>query len=175
MPFQSEKQRRYLWANEPEIARDWSDTYGHRAQGYDGGVMRVPFAEGKTSIPAWNLATLKQGLELATTDKEKAQIQSQIDRIEGDIGTTADTLLGSGQAPTKGIGSKILEFFLGSGAEGSESTAPERAALEKELLAELSTEKRPIQEFKFSEFQGPSQEEEGWDYTRPQKKNGNNG
>jgi len=28
MPFQSEKQRRYLWANEPEIARDWTDTYG---------------------------------------------------------------------------------------------------------------------------------------------------
>ena len=28
MPFKSEKQRRYLWANEPEIARDWTDTYG---------------------------------------------------------------------------------------------------------------------------------------------------
>ena len=28
MPFQSEKQRRYLWANAPEIARDWTDTYG---------------------------------------------------------------------------------------------------------------------------------------------------
>ena len=24
MPFQSEKQRKYLWANEPEIARDWT-------------------------------------------------------------------------------------------------------------------------------------------------------
>jgi|TARA_R100001530_G_scaffold76942_1_gene53996 hypothetical protein len=36
MPFKSEKQRRYLWANEPEIARDWTDTYGsgiHRALG----------------------------------------------------------------------------------------------------------------------------------------------
>ena len=47
MPFQSEKQRRYLWANEPEIARDWTDTYGHRAQGYDGGVMREPFYAGE--------------------------------------------------------------------------------------------------------------------------------
>ena len=28
MPFQSEKQRKYLWANEPEIAREWTDTYG---------------------------------------------------------------------------------------------------------------------------------------------------
>ena len=23
MPFQSEKQRKYLWANEPEIAKRW--------------------------------------------------------------------------------------------------------------------------------------------------------
>ena len=39
MPFQSEKQRRYLWANEPEIARDWTDTYGNRIQKNDGGIM----------------------------------------------------------------------------------------------------------------------------------------
>ena len=42
MPFQSEKQRRYLWANEPEIARDWTDRYGARG----GGIMRIPFANG---------------------------------------------------------------------------------------------------------------------------------
>jgi len=35
MPFQSDKQRRYLWANEPEIARDWTDRYGARG----GGIM----------------------------------------------------------------------------------------------------------------------------------------
>ena len=28
MPFKSEKQRRYLWANEPEIAKDWTEEYG---------------------------------------------------------------------------------------------------------------------------------------------------
>ena len=39
MPFQSEKQRRYLWANEPELARDWTDTYGNRIQKNDGGIM----------------------------------------------------------------------------------------------------------------------------------------
>jgi hypothetical protein len=39
MPFQSEKQRRYLWANEPEIARDWTDTYGSRIEKNDGGIM----------------------------------------------------------------------------------------------------------------------------------------
>jgi hypothetical protein len=57
MPFQSEKQRRYLWANEPEIARDWTDRYGARG----GGIMRVPLANGSlrghplygTERPEW--------------------------------------------------------------------------------------------------------------------------
>ena len=40
MPFKSEKQRRYLWANEPEIARDWTDTYGSKIHAADGGIMR---------------------------------------------------------------------------------------------------------------------------------------
>ena len=44
MPFQSEKQRRYLWANEPEIARDWTDTYGSGIAKALGG--RIPFANG---------------------------------------------------------------------------------------------------------------------------------
>ena len=39
MPFKSEAQRRYLWANEPEIARDWADTYGSRIQAALGGIM----------------------------------------------------------------------------------------------------------------------------------------
>ena len=48
MPFKSEKQRRYLWANEPEIARDWTDTYGSRIQAALGGIMasRVGFQFG---------------------------------------------------------------------------------------------------------------------------------
>ena len=41
MPFQSEAQRRYLWANEPKIARDWTDTYGSRIQKEDGGNIRL--------------------------------------------------------------------------------------------------------------------------------------
>ena len=32
MPFKSEKQRKYLWANEPAIARDWTDKYGSRVK-----------------------------------------------------------------------------------------------------------------------------------------------
>ena len=37
MPFQSEKQRKYLWANEPAIARDWTDKYGSRVKKQEGG------------------------------------------------------------------------------------------------------------------------------------------
>ena len=33
MPFKSEKQRRYLWKNEPKIARDWTKTYGSKPVG----------------------------------------------------------------------------------------------------------------------------------------------
>jgi hypothetical protein len=49
MPFQSEKQRRYLWANEPEIARDWTDTYGSGIAKALGG--RIGFANGRD---VWN-------------------------------------------------------------------------------------------------------------------------
>ena len=30
MPFKSEKQRRWLWANEPDIAEKWSREYGSK-------------------------------------------------------------------------------------------------------------------------------------------------
>ena len=46
MPFKSEAQRRYLWANEPEIARDWTETYGSKIHAADGGIMRIPFRTG---------------------------------------------------------------------------------------------------------------------------------
>ena len=54
MPFRSEKQRRYLWANEPEIARRWTKEHGSRIQKDDGGIMRLPFAEGSSEAQdAW--------------------------------------------------------------------------------------------------------------------------
>ena len=51
MPFQSEKQRRYLWANEPEIARDWADTYGSRIESNTGGITRLGYAQGDSIRP----------------------------------------------------------------------------------------------------------------------------
>jgi len=54
MPFKSEKQRRYLWANEPEIARDWTDTYGSRIQKNSGGITRIPFQGGGMDAADWD-------------------------------------------------------------------------------------------------------------------------
>ena len=59
MPFQSEAQRRYLWANEPNIARDWADTYGSRIQKENGGIMRLGFQNGNDvddEEPWWSKA-----------------------------------------------------------------------------------------------------------------------
>ena len=30
MPFRSEKQKRFLWSNHPEIAREWTKKYGSK-------------------------------------------------------------------------------------------------------------------------------------------------
>ena len=47
MPFKSEKQRRYLYANEPKLAKKWSNMYGKKITGL-GGVVNN------------NVSTLKQ-------------------------------------------------------------------------------------------------------------------
>jgi len=52
MPFKSEAQKRYLWANEPEIARDWTDTYGSKIHAADGGIMRLGLYQGGSVLMA---------------------------------------------------------------------------------------------------------------------------
>lgn len=41
MPFQSEKQRRYLWAKEPEIASRWTREYGSKPRKKKRGIMNA--------------------------------------------------------------------------------------------------------------------------------------
>jgi len=48
MPFKSEAQRKYLWANEPGIARDWTDKHGSGIAKALGG--RIGYADGSK----WN-------------------------------------------------------------------------------------------------------------------------
>ena len=53
MPFKSEAQRRYLWANEPEIARDWTDNYGSRIQKSNGGITGTKTIKGQPHLLAY--------------------------------------------------------------------------------------------------------------------------
>ena len=49
MPFKSEKQRKYLWANEPKIAKKWASQYsqGGLAQGVVRGIGKAKQGIGK--------------------------------------------------------------------------------------------------------------------------------
>ena len=77
MPFKSEEQRRYLWANEPEIARDWTDTYGSKIQKAYGG--RIGYYTGGQSIPS----------EYTVEDARKTAMQDKLGGIT-DIMKKAD-------------------------------------------------------------------------------------
>ena len=78
MPFKSEAQRKYLWANEPEIARDWTDTYGSGIQAAHGG--RIPFALGSTDemVETQYDTTPLSGQVAMVTDKQKQQMDRDI-------------------------------------------------------------------------------------------------
>ena len=85
MPFQSEKQRRYLWANEPEIARDWTDTYGSRIHKYDGGIARIGLKMGGNPW-SWLGSKLLEILLNQGDDDENTWFQNQAQNITGGIG-----------------------------------------------------------------------------------------
>ena len=54
MPFKSEAQRKYLWANEPEIARDWTNTYGSRVYKNTGGISQLVKSSGDGKRPGYS-------------------------------------------------------------------------------------------------------------------------
>jgi len=87
MPFKSEAQRKYLWANEPGIARDWTDTYGSKIQAADGGRMRLGFEEGKGTGWAAQQILNKKQQELKNLQNLKAQQEEMnMDTTEIDQG-----------------------------------------------------------------------------------------
>ena len=56
MPFKSEKQRRYLWANEPEVAKDWTDEYA------GGGMIKKAITNDFSKNPSLqNYAKMRSG------------------------------------------------------------------------------------------------------------------
>ena len=84
MPFKSEKQRRYLWANEPDIARDWTDTYGSRIHKYDGGIARIGLKMGGNPW-SWLFRILPH-LKQEEDDDDLNWFQNQAQNITGGIG-----------------------------------------------------------------------------------------
>jgi len=77
MPFKSEAQRKYLWANEPEIARDWTDTYGSRIQKDDGGIARLGLKKGSSRGGFEETQAAGKSYEAAVSRGEGAQHQQQ--------------------------------------------------------------------------------------------------
>ena len=41
MPFKSEKQRKFLYANEPKVAKAWTQRYGSRIKKEKGGCITI--------------------------------------------------------------------------------------------------------------------------------------
>ena len=82
MPFKSEKQRRYLWANEPEIARDWTDTYGSKIQKAQGG--RIGFALGSGELNRMAMEMFGKELRLLSED-EMGQLRYEWEMKKGMI------------------------------------------------------------------------------------------
>jgi len=97
MPFKSEKQKRYLWANEPEIARDWTDTYGSGIAKALGG--RIPFQEGD------QVDSVKHAVMLKQIDKLEKMIASGLD-TDGKLQLDVDRLKAT---PTTGLGTGPVE------------------------------------------------------------------
>ena len=50
MPFKSDKQQRWMWANEPRIAREWTDRYGAKHGGIMKGLNRRNYLTGADGI-----------------------------------------------------------------------------------------------------------------------------
>ena len=115
MPFKSEAQRRYLWANEPEIARDWADTYGSKIQAAQGG--RAGYYAGGQSIPS----------EYTVEDARKTAMQDKLGGIT-DVMKQADLYRQGdvGQMYMANGGIMRLPFRFGGGYQGSPGGPVER-------------------------------------------------
>ena len=123
MPFKSEAQRRYLWANEPEIARDWTDTYGSKINAADGGIMRLPFAEAGAvgTLTASEISDLESMAQTYPGTKIGDEAQRKLDinagkAVEEKEAGFFEGLLGFGKAEGAEMGSTAedqvrKEFF----------------------------------------------------------------
>jgi len=111
MPFKSEAQRKYLWANEPEIARDWTDEYGSGIQAAHGGRIG---SVGGISRPKYQQGNMV-GAEIEGAEMEGAMMES-----EEVIKELYDALIAQGLSPQEAI-EKIKQIIASAQTEGPQS------------------------------------------------------
>ena len=121
MPFKSEAQRKYLWANEPEIARDWTDTYGSGIQAAQGGIIGSVGGISRPKYQQGNMVGGEMGAEM-----EGAMMQSQ--EVIKDL---FDALIAQGLSPQAAM-EKIKDIIAGAQAEEPEEgpRSPEQGPAE---------------------------------------------
>ena len=118
MPFKSEKQRKYLWANEPEIARDWTDTYGSEIHKADGG--RIGFFTGQRAEESRQSNTRDTGSNYGQFDRAVSRARNnpppsrdtgsdygQFDRRQSQI--TRNTQMAEREAKERNIIQKSID------------------------------------------------------------------
>ena len=71
MPFRSEKQRKYLWANEPAIAKKWTAEHGNRIQKKKGGDISSLSQSRKNAKPPKGVA---KGCGAVMKDRRKVTL-----------------------------------------------------------------------------------------------------
>ena len=92
-----QKQRRYLWANEPEIARRWTKEHGSRIQKDNGGIMRLPFQGGGNYLQNTAAQNMFGKMYHTLNPFEKFQINQAIDTYgPNESGITASSAGGGG-------------------------------------------------------------------------------
>ena len=131
MPFRSAKQRRYLWANEPEIARRWTKEHGSRIQKDNGGIMRLPFQGGGNYLQNTAAQNMFGKMYHTLNPFEKFQINQAIDTYgPNEPGITAPTAKRIGVLEDL-PGSPSLDDFMNERLE--ERIEKEKRKIEEQL------------------------------------------
>ncbi len=79
MPFKSEKQRRWMYANEPEMAKEWSAKESE--EGFDDAVERVIQQTERTKVDPSNPEVHVPGLGVWTVNTLKDSLIEHIEEI----------------------------------------------------------------------------------------------
>ena len=139
MPFQSEKQRRYLHANHPEIAKRWERDYAN------GGITLPKGPAGITSLNGW-------GSKDSSQNKAGADISASMDKNPNDPGWGGGQSNGGGGGPPSVVhkpkGPTPEEIAAAKAKAEAEKRRLETEARQKHLKDFKKTQKKKKNIFK---------------------------